>query len=165
VVAGLMAGAITTGLHSLLLEPLIERAIELEEHASQAHGTPSEDPIVDRPTQRWGLVLGFLLYGAMRGLLFGLVVYFGQSLRPGDMDDDAVRRFPGAAGGGSVALLPFLKFPANPPGVGSAESIGYRQWLYVGFLGLGLFWAILGVTFGWLVRDVSAPSPVGRELR
>jgi hypothetical protein len=83
VVAGLMAGAITTGLHSLLLEPLIERAIELEEHASQAHGKPSEDPVVDRPTQRWGLVLGFLLYGAMRGLLFGLVVYFGQSLRPG----------------------------------------------------------------------------------
>jgi len=32
VVAGLLAGAITAGMHAILLEPLIEQAIELEEH-------------------------------------------------------------------------------------------------------------------------------------
>jgi hypothetical protein len=236
VVAGLIAGAITAGLHSLLLEPLIERAIELEEHASQAHGKPSEEPVVDRPTQRWGMVLGFVVYGAMWGMLFGLLAYFGQSLRPSAWTMARYGFFLALLVGWSVALLPFLKYPANPPGVGSAESISYRQWLYVSYLGLSiigtalaiglwrwrrgaaqtaeagrapwawvlgfyfvytivlyvampgnpdpvempaelvwpfraiaflgliLLWAILGGAFGWLLRDASAPSPVGRGL-
>lgn len=236
VVAGLLAGAITAGMHSLLLEPLIERAIELEEQASQAHDKPSEAPIVDRPTQRWGMVLGFLVYGAMWGMLFGLLANFGQSLRPSTWTTARYGLLLALLVGWSVALLPFLKYPANPPGVGSAESIGYRQWLYISFLGLSimgtamavglsrwrgstaplsaagrapwtwgvglysfytvvvyvampanpdpvempgelvwsfrvvaflgliLFWAVLGGAFGWLLRDVSPPSPVGRGL-
>lgn len=236
VIAGLLAGAITAGFHTLLLEPLIERAIELEEHTSQAQGKPAEEPVVDRPTQRWGLVLGFMFYGAMWGLLFGLLAYFAQFLRPSEWTTVRYGLFLTLLVGWSVALLPFLKYPANPPGVGSAESIGYRQWLYFGFLalsaigtalaiglsrwlrgsgqtasasgahwilalafyvvyavivyvampanpdpvempaelvwpfravaflGLILFWAVLGGAFGWLARDVSAPSPVGRGL-
>jgi hypothetical protein len=127
VVAGLLAGAITAGMHSLILEPLIERAIELEEHAGQAHGRPSEEPVVDRPTQRWGMVLGFLVYGATWGMLFGVLAYFGQTLRPSMWTTARYGFFLALLVGWSVALLPFLKYPANPPGVGSAESIGYRQ--------------------------------------
>ena len=73
VVAGLIAGAITAGFHTLLLEPLIERAIGLEEQASSPPGQAVQAPLIDRPTQRWGLVLGFVIYGALWGLLFGLV--------------------------------------------------------------------------------------------
>jgi hypothetical protein len=236
VLAGLLAGAITAGFHMLLLEPLIERAIELEEQASQAHGKPPEEPLVDRPTQRWGLFLGFVFYGAIWGLLFGLLAYFARSIPPSAWTTGRYGFFLALLVGWSVTVLPFLKYPANPPGVGLAESIGYRQWLYVGFLGLSvvgtalatglasrlrrsaqtasggrahgslalafyvayavviyvampanpdpvempaelvwtfravaflgliLFWAILGGAFGWLVRDVSAPSPVGRGL-
>lgn len=70
VLAGLIAGAITAGLHTLQLEPLIERAIELEEQASQTHGQAAREPVIGRPTQRWGLVLGFPVYGALSLLPF-----------------------------------------------------------------------------------------------
>jgi hypothetical protein len=233
VLAGLIAGAITAGFHMLLLEPLIERAIELEEQASQTPGEATQEPVIDRPTQRWGLVLGFLVYGALWGLLFGLVVYGVQTLRPAAW---TVTRFGFALAllvGWTVAMWPFLKYPANPPGVGEAETIAYRQGLYFGFLGLSavgtavaigvsrwlkrlawsasggrshvgvalavyivyssiiylamppnpdpvempaellwpfrvvaflgliLFWAVLGGVFVWLLGGVSAPSPVG----
>jgi Probable cobalt transporter subunit (CbtA) len=71
VVAGLIAGAITAGFHTLLLEPLIERAIDLEEHASQPHGQAMREPLIDRPTQRWGLLILFwtILGGAFARLL------------------------------------------------------------------------------------------------
>jgi hypothetical protein len=63
VVAGLIASAITAGFHTLLLEPLIERAIDLEEQASHPPGQAVQAPLIDRPTRRWGLVLGFVIYG------------------------------------------------------------------------------------------------------
>ena len=82
VVAGLIAGAVISGFHTLLIEPYIERAIAIEEQHSQAHGEAHEEPVVDRPTQRWGLVLGFILYGAIWGLLLGVLTYLIQGWRP-----------------------------------------------------------------------------------
>jgi Probable cobalt transporter subunit (CbtA) len=233
-VAGLIAGAITSGFHTLFLEPVIERAIGLEEQASQSQGHATPESVIDRPTQRWGLVLGFLVYGALWGLSVGLLAYFVRSLRPNEW---TLARFGFSLAllvGWSMALLPFLKYPANPPGVGAADTIDYRQWLYFGFLGLSgvgtavavgvhhwlgrsklsasptlgllaaavyviyvtilcvampenpdpvempaelvwsfraiaflglvLFWVVLGGAFAWLLRDASAPSPAGREL-
>jgi Probable cobalt transporter subunit (CbtA) len=133
-VAGLVAGAITSGFHTLLLEPVIERAIGLEEQTSQGDAAP--EAVIDRPTQRWGLVLGFLVYGALWGLSAGLLAYFVRSLRP---DEWTIAQFGFCLAlliGWSMALLPFVKYPANPPGVGAADTIAYRQWLYFGFLGL-----------------------------
>lgn len=153
VLAGLIAGAITAGFHTLLLEPLIERAIELEEQASPTHGQATQEPVIDRPAQRWGLVLGFLVYGALWGLLFGLVVYGVQTLRPAAW---TVTRFGFALAllvGWTVAMLPFLKYPANPPGVGEAETIAYRQALYFGFLGLSAVGTALATGVSrWLKR-------------
>jgi hypothetical protein len=162
VVAGLLAGAITAGMHSLVLEPLIERAIELEEHASRAHGQPSGEPVVDRPTQRWGMVLGFLVYGAMWGMLFGVLAYFAQAVRPSAWTMARYGFFLALLVGWSVALLPFLKYPANPPGVGSAESIGYRQWLYVGFLGLSIMGTALAMGLSRWRRGTAPMATAGR---
>jgi predicted cobalt transporter CbtA len=142
VVAGLIAGAVISGLHALVLEPVIEQAIELEEqrHQTPGHGDgPGHaEPLIDRTTQRWGLLLGFLLYGAIWGLLFGLVVYLTQGWLPPTWT--ALRRglLLALLLGWAVAMFPFLKYPGNPPGVGDPESIGYRQALYFGFIGLSI---------------------------
>lgn len=165
-IAGLLAGAITAGMHALLLEPLIERAIELEEQASQAHAKPEEAPVIDRPTQRWGMVLGFLLYGAIWGGLFGILAYGSRSLRPSTWTTVQYGLLLALLVGWSVALLPFLKYPANPPGVGSAESIGYRQWLYFGFLGLSVLGTALAVGLlrrwrGTTTRSADGLAPWG----
>jgi hypothetical protein len=81
-------------------------------------------------------VLGFVLYGALWGLLFGLVAYGSQTLRPAAWTTARFGFTLALLVGWSVAMLPFLKYPANPPGVGEAATIAYRQGLYFRFLGL-----------------------------
>jgi hypothetical protein len=124
VVAGLLAGALISGFHALLIEPVIERAIALEEQHSQAHGAAHAEPVVDRPTQRWGLVLGFVLYGAIWGLLLGVLLYLTQGWRPATWTVVRYGVVLAVLLGWSVAWFPFLKYPANPPGVGEAETVG-----------------------------------------
>jgi predicted cobalt transporter CbtA len=136
-VAGLIAGGVAAAFHLVVTERLIDRAIQHEEQARRAHGGPSSTPVVSRATQKVGLVVGLMAYGAVWGLLFAL----GH--------ESFVRRFPAltstgrgwllaAFGGWSVSVFPFLKYPANPPGVGAAQTIGYRQALYLGFVALSI---------------------------
>jgi hypothetical protein len=159
VVAGLIAGAIVSGFHTLLIEPVIERAIALEEHLSQTRGEVHAEPVVDRPTQRWGLVLGFMLYGAIWGVLLGLLIYLMQGWRPTTWTIVRYGFVLAALLGWSVAVFPFLKYPANPPGVGETESVGYRQALYFGFIGLSVLGTALAVgLFHLLNRPTGAPS-------
>jgi predicted cobalt transporter CbtA len=150
VIAGVLAGAIVAGFHALLIEPLIERAIALEE--PHGHSEAPQEPVVDRPTQRWGLLLGFVLYGAVWGLVLGLLASLARRWQP--TAGSLIRYGIGLAAllGWSVALFPFLKYPANPPGVGEAETIGYRQALYVGFMALSALGTALAVGLFSLLR-------------
>ena len=159
VVAGLVAGALVSGFHALLIEPVIERAIALEEHLSQTRGEAHAEPVVDRPTQRWGLVLGFMVYGAVWGLMLGLLLYLIQGWRPATWGIVRYGFVLAALLGWSVALFPFLKYPANPPGVGEAETVGYRQALYLGFIGLSVVGTALALgLFRLLNRPTWAPA-------
>jgi len=166
VLAGLIAGAVTSGLHALVLEPVIEQAIELEEQMHQTKG-PGDgqshaEPLIGRTTQRWGLVLGFLIYGAIWGLLFGLVVYVTQGWLPPTWT--VLRRglLLALLVGWSVSMFPFLKYPGNPPGVGEPESIGYRQTLYFGFIGLSIAGVALVAWCYRLLNQMASSSPLRR---
>lgn len=137
VAAGLLAATAASLFHLLVTEPVIERAIAAEEQAARARGEPAHEPIVSRRVQKVGLVVGFLLYGAVWGVLFGVVYWLIERRLPGG--SPAWRGgLLAAMVGWSVAVFPFLKYPANPPGVGDPETIWYRQGLYVGFVGLSL---------------------------
>src|SRR5229473_4335856 len=81
VLAGLIAGAITSAFHFVLAEPVIERAIEQEKQTQMVHGVNSEAPIVSRTMQRRGLVIGLLIYGAVWGALFGVAYLLLESRR------------------------------------------------------------------------------------
>jgi predicted cobalt transporter CbtA len=164
VVAGLLAGALVSGFHALLIEPVIERAIALEEQHSQSHGEAHAEPVVDRPTQRWGLVLGFVLYGAIWGLLLGVLLYLTQSWRPTTWSLVRYGVVLAVLLGWSVAWFPFLKYPANPPGVGDAETVGYRQALYIGFIGLSVVGTALALgVFRLLSRPAGVSAPGQRR--
>jgi len=152
VLAGLLAGLVAAGFHSLLTEPVIDRAIQIEEQASKAQGKPVEEPVVSRRTQRVGLVFGFLLYGGAWGLLAGVVSHLVRSRLPA-LSDAKRGAVLALLGGWSVAIFPFLKYPANPPGVGEPATIGYRQGLYLGFIGLSIIGAILAF---WLQRSLGS---------
>jgi predicted cobalt transporter CbtA len=159
VVAGLLAGAIISGFHALLIEPVIDRAIALEEQQSQPHGAAHAEPVVDRPTQRWGLVLGFIVYGAIWGLLLGVLLYLTQGWRPATWSLGRYGCVLAVLLGWSVAWFPFLKYPANPPGVGDADTVAYRQVLYVGVIGLSVVGTALALgLFRLLNRPTGAPT-------
>lgn len=152
VIAGLIAGAVVAGFHSLLIEPVIDRAIEIEERLSQARGAPTEKPVVSRPAQRVGLVFGFVLYGVVWGLLFGVLFHVTRAWQPPAWTSTRQGLLLALLAGWSVAVFPFVKYPANPPGVGDPAMIGYRQGFYLGFIGLSVLGAVLA--FG-LERSMS----------
>jgi predicted cobalt transporter CbtA len=135
ILAGLLAGLTLAIFHSLLTEPIIDRAIAIEE-ARETHQDEAP-PLVTRRMQKGGLVAGWVLYGLFVSLIFGGVLYLVQSALP-------TRRVRtravllALAAFWLVGLLPFLKYPANPPGVGQPETIEYRQALYLAFLLLSM---------------------------
>jgi predicted cobalt transporter CbtA len=134
VLAGLVAALVVSVFHLVFTEPVIDRAIGIEEQMS---GQTDEQPVVSREAQKGGLVLGLLLYGSIWALLFGVVYHLTQGWLPAQ--SAAARGAVLAAMGYlSVALLPFLKYPANPPGVGDPETISYRQSMYVALLVLSI---------------------------
>ena len=156
IVAGLIGGAIASIFHQLFTEPVIDRAIAAEgERATAQPGHHHEEPVVTRRGQKIGLVVGLLLYGSIWGLLVGLAIHATRGWTPGAWS--LARRGAILAGllGWAVAIFPFIKYPANPPGVGEPDSIAYRQTLYIGFialsvLGLALALAIRRRSEGWL---------------
>lgn len=162
VIAGLIAGAVASGFHALLIEPVIDRAIELEEQRSQARGEAVNEPVIDRPTQRWGLLIGFLLYGAIWGLLFGLLSHSTQTWQPSVWTPGRCSFLLVLLVGWSVAVFPFLKYPANPPGVGETETISYRQGLYFGFIALSVAGSALAVWLQRLLNRPTRPTAMGR---
>lgn len=152
IIAGLLAGLTVAVFHLILTEPIIDQAIVLEEQHTEPAGT-HEEPIVSRRVQKGGLVLGSLLYGLTWALLFGVVYQLAQRWFPinSRMKQGLLLAF---IAYWSVCLVPFLKYPANPPGVGDPDTIGYRQALYVGFLALSVTSAALSIWLGhYLARS------------
>ena len=145
-VAGLAAGLLVAAFHFVVTEPHIDRAIALEEQLHQEEAGHDESP-VSRDVQRGGLVVGFLLYGLTWALLLGLIYHALQRRLP---STDGLKQglLLALAGYWSVGLLPFLKYPASPPGVGDPETIAYRQGLYLGFLGLSVGATLVALGLG-----------------
>ena len=148
IVAGLVAAVLASLFHQVLTEPVIDRAIAAEEtrasaQPGHAHG---EEPVVSRAGQKAGLVVGLLIYGLVWGLLIGLALYAMRDWAPPGWSLGRRGLIVAGLVGWSVALFPFLKYPANPPGVGEPGTIGYRQTLYVGFIALAVLGALLAVS-------------------
>jgi predicted cobalt transporter CbtA len=144
VLAGLLAGLAAAGFHWIFTEPLIDRAVEMEESLHASAGAAHAEPVVGRPVQKLGLFIGFLLYGGAWGILFGLLAY---AIGPWFTDVRRHGLFLSVLLGWAAAIFPLLKYPANPPGVGAAETIGYRRELFLVFIALSLLgtFAALGV--------------------
>lgn len=152
-VAGLFAGVAAFLVAYQYGEPAINAAIALEEQgtpAAHAHddGTPAhthgdeDGAVVSRGVQStWGLATGTLAIGTALGGLVALAaaVAVGRIGRLRPTQSTALVTLIGFV---AVALVPFLKYPAAPPAVGSGDTIGERTGLYFGFLALSILTAI-----------------------
>lgn len=133
--AGLIAGAVATVFAYFFGEPQVNAAIALEEAHAHTHG---EQPAVTRDMQSTlGLFTGIAGYAVAFGGLFAIAFAFIQG-RMTTARPRASAASLAACGYVVVVLVPFLKYPANPPAVGSAATIGGRTALYFGFLALSI---------------------------
>ena len=137
--AGLMAGLAAGAFGLAVGESRIDDAIAVE---SSLHDAPAADgnaavedePLVSRATQHFGLVAATTLFGVAVGGLLALAFALLRG-RTAHRSDRRLALGLTAAVFVAAVAVPFLKYPANPPGVGSPETIGYRTELYLLLVG------------------------------
>jgi predicted cobalt transporter CbtA len=123
---GVVAGLLVFAFARWIGEPQVERAIAFETSLDQARGEAPEPEMVSRKVQRsFGLLTGSVVYGAAMGGIFGLVFAFAYG-RMGVAGPRALSALLAGMGFVAIALVPSLKYPANPPAVGNPETIGVR---------------------------------------
>jgi predicted cobalt transporter CbtA len=136
-VAGGLAGALTL---LAVGERSIAEAIDLE----AAHAAPGEahEELFSRTTQVIGGSLGLALYGLFLGIVFGIVFAAAQHRLGSGPAWRRARRLAGAAFV-AVFLVPFLKYPANPPAVGDPDTVNQRTIAYVSMVAVSILAVLL----------------------
>ncbi|GAB3667560.1 CbtA family protein [Nocardioides korecus] len=157
--AGLLAGFAAFAVAFVVGEPQLQAAVDLEEShaalvhvhagASAAHAPAHGDgEVVSRSTQRtWGLLTGSVAVGTALGGVVGLVAA-GVLGRLGRLTPRQSTATVALTGFVAFALVPFLKYPANPPGVGSGDTIGSRTATYFAFVLISVVAAIAATVLG-----------------
>ncbi|MFI6849974.1 CbtA family protein [Kitasatospora sp. NPDC050467] len=144
--AGLAAGLLALVVAYLLGEPRIDAAIAYEDAHSADHGMEME--IVSRSLQSTaGLATGVLVYGVALGGFAALAYCFALG-RIGRFTPRATAALLSGAALLAVYVVPFLKYPANPPSIGDPETIGKRTTLYFLMMALSVLLAVATVTVG-----------------
>jgi predicted cobalt transporter CbtA len=146
--AGIVAGLLVFCFARLLGEPQVDRAIAFETAADQARGEAPEPEVFSRHIQKTvGLFTAAVTYSAALGGIFGLVFAFASG-RVGPRRPRALAAFLASLGFLVINLVPSLKYPANPPAVGNAETIGLRTTAYFLMIALSVLSAILALQLG-----------------
>ncbi|MEV8639149.1 CbtA family protein, partial [Streptosporangium sp. NPDC051023] len=114
------------------------------EAAEPAHSHEEGEELVSRNGQRFGLFLALALYGLAVGGLFALA-YAGVRGRVGPRSEPVLAVTLAAAAFVAIVLVPFLKYPANPPAVGDPETINQRTVLYLTAVVIGILAVGAGV--------------------
>src|SRR3954452_21238226 len=133
--AGLAAGVLMFVFAKLFGEPAVDKAIAFEE----AHSPPSgEAPLVSRSLQSTlGLLTGTIVYGVAMGGVFALV-FAAVYGRVGKARPRITAGTLAIVAFAVIILVPFLKYPSNPPAVGNDDTIGYRTEIYFAMLAISV---------------------------
>ncbi len=125
---GAAAGLLAFGFGWLFGEGAIDAAIAFES-AHAIPGVAAPEPVSRAVQSTLGLGVAVVVYGAALGGIFALLfaLVHGRVIRAGARATSATLA---AVGFVTVFLVPFLKYPANPPAVGDADTIGRRSTWY-----------------------------------
>ena len=151
-------------------EPQLDRAVVLDEHADSAHAhgaPPQHDGRVmvelSRSTQKVGLFFATGLSGCFVGGMFGIAFAFFRGRLSAKSDWSRSLSLAAALFTG-VSLLPFLKYPSNPPGVGSPSTIGSRTSSYFAMVALSLLAVLVAWYVARLLRERGVSLPVRQAV-
>jgi hypothetical protein len=125
--AGLVAGLAALVVAYFRGEPRVDQAIAFEETHAHEHGG---EELVSRTLQSTaGLSTGVLVYGVAFGGIAALAYCFALG-RIGRFGPRASALLLAVAGLVAVYVVPFLKYPANPPAVGDPDTLDQRTALF-----------------------------------
>jgi len=158
VLSGAIGGLIAFVFARIFAEPQIQLAIDYEAARDAAQdkldkaagiAVPAAGPdIFSRAIQgNVGIGVGMVLMGAALGAIFA-VVYAVCLGRVGKVRPRTLALL--LAGGGFLGfyLVPFIKYPANPPAIGHEDTIGARTGLYLIMVVCSLLFLVLAVLLG-----------------
>ncbi|MGH8967769.1 MAG: CbtA family protein, partial [Actinomycetes bacterium] len=129
--SGLVAGLFALVFAYIFGEPSVVSAIDFESAAPATPGEAPEPEVVSRAVQSTiGLATAVLVYAVAFGGLFSLAFAVAYG-RIGRLSARATAAVLALGGYLVVFVVPFLKYPANPPAVGNPDTIGQRTGLYL----------------------------------
>lgn len=146
--AGLAAGVLALTAAYFLGEPYVDKAIGFEEGGHSGHSHEHEVELVSRGLQSTaGLATGVLVYGVAFGGIAALAYCFALG-RVGRFGPRATALLLSGCALLAVYVVPFLKYPANPPGADDPGTIGRRTTLYFLMIALTVLVALGTVITG-----------------
>jgi predicted cobalt transporter CbtA len=155
--AGAAAGCLAALYIWLVVEPVLERALKVEDARTAAHTheieaqgghVHAEAAIVERPEQILGGALTVLVVGVLFGVVFAVVFAQLRHRLPG-ATDVARSLWLALIGFGVFVLAPTITIPANPPAVGDPGSVNSRT----GIWALTIVLAALLVIAGFVLNS------------
>ncbi len=145
--AGCFAGTIHGITNLAIVEPYLDEAIGIENQNLFASGEEEDTPQFQveyesyRIWQKGGQVLAGAILGTSVGALFGIVFAYSRKVLPGEHHVKKALVLSGIMWF-TIYFIPFLKYPANPPTVGDAETVVLRAVLYLSFIAISGFGAV-----------------------
>ena len=146
-VSGFAAGIIHGAVNLVIVEPYLDEAIEIENQNLFATGLAEDTPQFwaeyssYRDWQKSGQLLAGGILGMSIGALFGIVFAYSRNSLP--KGHTVKKTFVLAAIMWlTIFLIPFLKYPANPPTVGDVDTVVLRSILYLSFIAISGFSAV-----------------------
>lgn len=145
--SGCFAGIIHGFVNLALVEPYLDEAIEIENQnlflSGDAEDTTQFQAEYEsyRTWQKSSQILAGAILGTSMGALFGIVFAFSKKILPGEHHIKKALALSGIMWV-TIYLIPFLKYPANPPTVGDADTVVFRAILYLSFIAISGFSAI-----------------------
>ena len=140
-VSGFAAGIIHGAVNLVIVEPYLDEAIEIENQNLFATGLAEDTPQFwaeyssYRDWQKSGQLLAGGILGMSIGALFGIVFAYSRNSLP--KGHTVKKTFVLAAIMWlTIFLIPFLKYPANPPTVVDVDTVVLRSILYLSFIAI-----------------------------
>ena len=163
ILAGAIGGVLAFVFARVLAEPVIQRAIDYEtgrdaaqralDSAAGVAVSHGDAEVFTRAVQAdIGLGVAVILLGAAMGAL--AAVAFAVCLgRVGRLSARTLAVLVAAGGFLAFYLVPFVKYPANPPAIGNPDTIGQRSSFYLLMVVTSVLFLVLTV---WLGRRLQA---------
>ncbi len=154
-VAGLVAGVLAALYLWVVVEPTVDEAIALEEAAAAAApdaAADDEEPLFTRSEQVGGGMLAGVIFASLLSVVFG-TVYASVRHRIAAASDFSRAVLLAAVAFGTTALLPALKYPANPPAVGDPDTVDQRTIQYTLIIVFGILVAVLLAKLSGRLRE------------